>query len=67
MSEFPWIQKTWEWLCDKWRNSFGGIVLAVFMFFFGSAWGVKNVTDDCKFTKAFRDGATVYDCQVRLR
>lgn len=67
MNEFPWMQKTWEWFCHTWRTSFGAILLAVAMFFFGMAYQSKEITEDCRFTKAFRDGSTVYDCQMRIR
>ena len=67
MNEFPWIKKSWDWCRKTWRNSFGAILLAIGMFFFGMAYQIKVITDDCKFSGVFRDGHLAYNCSVRVR
>ena len=61
------LKAAWAWLNAKWRTSFGCIVLAVVAFVLGMVWESKQITDDCRFMGAFRDGAQAYNCQQRVR
>lgn len=61
------FKRIWDVCLEKWRTSFGAILLSVVAFCFGMVFENKTITDDCKFAKTFRDGAHVYDCQVRIR
>lgn len=67
MKELIDIKKFWDWCAAKWAQSFGCMVLAIFSFWFGTAWESKQITDDCKFVGAFRDGPQAYSCQVRIK
>ncbi len=61
------LKGIWNQFVDVWRSNFGSIFLCVITFAFGTAWGTKTIVDDCKFSKNFRDGSTVYECQMRIR
>ena len=61
------FQKIWKWLGDRWRTSFGCVVLTVLAFVLGMLWESKSITEDCRFMGAFRDGAQSYNCQLRVR
>jgi hypothetical protein len=67
MNELIDFQGMWNKAVDTWKNNLGCILFAVAMFFAGMVLQNKIIVDDCKFSKSFRDGATVYDCQVRIR
>lgn len=66
MNELIDFKKIWNRANELWRTRLGSILLGVVFFFFGMEVQEKSITDDCKFAKAFRDGATVYECQIRL-
>lgn len=61
------FRKVWSWCVERWKNSFGCIVLAVVAFLFGIVWELKQITEDCRFMGSFRDGAQAYSCQQRVR
>jgi hypothetical protein len=61
------FKKLWAWCVDRWRTSFGCIVLAVVSFLSGMALQNKFTTEDCRFMGSFRDGAQAYNCQPRVR
>ena len=67
MNELIDFQGMWNKAVEFWKNNLLALLFCALAFAFGIAWGTKIIVDDCKFTKAFRDGATVYDCQVRIR
>lgn len=67
MKELLDLEKIWQFLKVKWKDSFGWVVIAVIMFFFGIAWEQKQTTDDCKYIGSFRDGPQAYSCQVRIK
>jgi len=61
------LKKLWAWCVERWRTSFGCIVLAVAAFLFGMLFQEKLITEDCRFMGSFRDGAQAYNCQPRVR
>ena len=61
------LKKLWTWCVERWRTSFGCIVLAVAAFLFGMLFQEKLITEDCRFMGSFRDGAQAYNCQPRVR
>ncbi len=61
------FRKIWTWCAEKWRTSFGAIVLAVLAFLGGMAVESKLIVDDCKFMGSFRDGIQAYNCTPRAR
>jgi len=61
------FKKLWAWCVERWRTSFGCIVLAVVAFLMGMALEEKLITEDCRFVGSFRDGAQAYNCQPRVR
>ena len=61
------LKKLWAWCAERWRTSFGCIVLALVAFALGIAWESKQITEDCRFMGSFRDGAQAYNCQPRVR
>ena len=67
MKELIDLKKFWDWCAGKWARSFGCLMLAFLAFWFGVAWESKQITDDCKFMGAFRDGPQAYSCQVRIK
>ena len=67
MKELIDFKKGWDWCASKWRTSFGCVVIAVIFFVFGMAWENKQITEDCKFMGAFRDGPQAYNCNPRVR
>lgn len=67
MKELIDLKKVWDWLASKWAQSFGCMVLVVFAFWFGTAWENRQITEDCKFMGAFRDGSQAYNCNQRTR
>jgi hypothetical protein len=66
MNELIDLKKIWDKAVDSWRSHFAAILACVVFFFFGMAYGIKTIVDDCKFTKAFRDGSNVYNCEMRI-
>lgn len=67
MKELVDLKKVWDWLSDKWARSFGTMMLVLFAFWFGIEVSQKNITDDCKFVGAFRDGPQAYTCSPKTR
>ena len=67
MKELIDIKRIWDWCSGKWKTSFGVVVFMVLAFWLGTAWESKQITDDCKFVGAFRDGPQAYNCNVRAR
>ncbi len=61
------LKKLWAWCAERWRTSFGCIVLAFIAFVFGMVFQEKLITEDCRFMGSFRDGAQAYNCQPRVR
>lgn len=61
------FKKIWAWCVERWKDSFGCVVLAIVAFLLGTAWESKQVTEDCRFMGSFRDGAQAYNCQARVR
>ena len=61
------LKKIWAWCVDRWRTSFGCIVLAVAAFLMGMALENKLITEDCRFMGSFRDGTQAYNCSQRVR
>jgi hypothetical protein len=61
------LKKIWAWCVERWRTSFGCVVLAIVAFSLGIAWESKQITEDCRFMGSFRDGAQAYNCQPRVR
>jgi hypothetical protein len=61
------FKKIWEWLVNRWKTSFGCVILAIVSFILGMLWESKSITEDCRFMGAFRDGAQAYNCQPRVR
>ncbi len=67
MKELIDFKSLWFRAIEKWRSSFGCIVLAVVAFAAGMMWESKNITEDCRFMGTFRDGAQAYSCSPRVR
>lgn len=67
MNELIDFKKILDRAVELWREHFLSIIFCGISFALGGAYANKMIVDDCKFAKSFRDGATVYDCQVRLR
>lgn len=67
MKELIDIKKIYTWCVNRWKDSFGSIVLALVAFMLGMAVKEKFITEDCRFMGSFRDGAQVYNCQQRVR
>lgn len=67
MKELIDFKKVWDWCAGKWGRSFGCIVLMLASFGLGMAWENKQITEDCRFIGAFRDGAQAYNCNARVR
>jgi hypothetical protein len=67
MKELIDLKSLWARLADKWKTSFGCIILAVLSFVGGMLWESKSITEDCRFMGTFRDGAQAYNCQPRVR
>ena len=61
------FRKIYTWCVNKWKDSFGCVLLAVVAFVFGMALESKLITEDCRFMGSFRDGAQAYNCQPRVR
>ena len=61
------LKKLWAWCVERWRTSFGCVVLVIVAFLLGTAWESKSITEDCRFMGVFRDGAQAYNCQPRVR
>jgi len=61
------FKKIWTWCVERWKTSFGCIVLAVVTFLMGTALQNKLITEDCRFMGSFRDGTQTYNCQPRAR
>lgn len=61
------LKKVWSWCAERWRTSFGCIVLSVVAFVSGMQVKEKIITDDCKFMGSFRDGTQAFNCQQRVR
>jgi len=67
MKELIDFKRVWDWLCDRWAESFGCVVLIMIAFFIGMVVQEKLITEDCRFMGSFRDGAQAYNCQARVR
>ena len=67
MKDLIALKKLWAWCVERWRTSFGCIVLALSTFVFGMVFQEKLITEDCRFMGSFRDGAQAYNCQPRVR
>lgn len=67
MKELIDLKGIWFWCLEKWRSSFGAILMAVFAFAMGMVYENKTITEDCRFARSFRDGIQVYDCNQRAR
>ena len=67
MNDLVNLKKIWDEAVEKWRTSFGAILLAVITFFIGMQVQHKFIVDDCKFSGVFRDGAQAYSCQQVMR
>lgn len=67
MKELIDLKRYWDWARSKWATSFGVVVLSAVSFGAGTAWEMKQITDDCKFMGAFRDGTQAFNCQQRVR
>jgi len=67
MKELIDFKSLWQRLTEKWKTSFGCILLVVLAFAAGMLWESKTITEDCRFMGAFRDGAQAYSCQPRVR
>lgn len=52
-----------EW----WGRSFAVVAISTAAFFSGAQYQEKQITDDCKFMGAFREGTQAYNCQMRAR
>lgn len=61
------LHGAWNWIVKQSRSNLGWLVLLIFAFFLGAAWGYREITEDCKFLQTFRDGPYVYNCSVRQR
>ena len=61
------LKKIWTWCVNRWKDSFGCVVLAVIAFLLGMAWESKQITEDCRFMGSFRDGAQAYSCSQRVK
>lgn len=61
------LRKAWEWVVSKCRNSIGWLIMLAVFFWFGTVYAIKEITDDCKFVGAFRDGPYAYNCSQRIR
>lgn len=67
MNELLNLKSAWDWMAGKWAKSFGCVVLALLSFLFGIAWESKQITEDCRFIGAFRDGPQAYNCSQRAK
>lgn len=67
MKELIDLKAFWLLIIEKWRTSFLTIVLSLVGFGVGTAYESKQITDDCKFMGAFRDGPQAYNCNPRAR
>lgn len=67
MNDLIDLKSVWRWMATKWAQSFGCMVLVLLAFWFGMEFQEKNITDDCKFVGAFRDGPQAYNCNQRAR
>ena len=67
MKELIDLKSAWDWVAGKWAKSFGCVMLVLLAFWFGIAWESKQITDDCKFIGAFRDGPQAYNCNQRIK
>jgi hypothetical protein len=67
MNELINYKQIWKKAVDKWRNSFGSVLLVVVAFLLGMVYQNKLIVDDCKFSNVFRDGSISYNCQMRAR
>jgi len=61
------FKKIWTWCVERWKTSFGCIVLILVAFALGVVWESKQITEDCRFMGSFRDGTQTYNCQPRVR
>ena len=67
MKELIDFKGIWDRIVNRWKQSLGWVIAVVLSFGLGSAWQVKQVTDDCKIIGSFRDSTQAYTCQVRVR
>lgn len=61
------LHKGWRWFVSKAKESLGWLIALAVFFFLGMAWAYKDITDDCKFMGAFRDGPFAYNCNQRIK
>ena len=67
MKELIDLKSAWDWMASKWARSFGCVILILLAFVFGMAVKEKEITEDCKFMGAFRDGPQAYNCNQRIK
>ena len=67
MKELVDLKSAWDWMASKWARSFGCVILILLAFWFGMAVKEREITEDCKFMGAFRDGPQAYNCNARVR
>ena len=67
MKELIDFRAIWVWMVEKWRTSFVVVLALIIGYGAGSAVDRKEITDDCKFMGAFRDGPQAYNCNPRTR
>lgn len=67
MKELIDLRGIWDRIVNRWKQSLGWVIAVVLSFGLGSAWQLKQTTDDCKIIGSFRDSTQAYTCQVRVR
>lgn len=67
MKELLDLKRVWDWMAGKWARSFGCVLLILLAFWLGVAVTERDITNDCKFMGAFRDGPQAYNCNPRVK